>query len=233
VECGHSDTHEEYAVKRQGELTATSSTERQQSWLETCLLDTCLLCSVMTGVWCMQDSVYVKFVSEAAAGQGFRALHGWMYDGRNSAVSFPSRDRVLMILFFCAFFLCCPSSPRQHTHPLSGTTRVSRYQKGKTSLDFTEARDSVWQWHQLGHMQVCTSLQTGNHSSTSPAQFFTGRMPCLPPNQQCQSTEGRQRTVKWLHADACVWGTLHVSDQMINRVVKCLELRHLTVQVTI
>jgi len=38
---------------------------------------------------------------------------------------------------------------------LSGTTRVSRYQKGKTNLDFTEARDSEWQWHQLGHMQIC------------------------------------------------------------------------------
>ena len=40
--------------------------------------------------------------------------------------------------------------------PFSGTTRVSRYQKGKTNLDFTEARDSEWQWHQLGHTQVCT-----------------------------------------------------------------------------
>jgi len=43
-----------------------------------------------------------------------------------------------------------------HTHPfngpLSGTTQVSRYQKGKTDLDFTGARDSEWQWHQLGHM---------------------------------------------------------------------------------
>jgi len=33
-----------------------------------------------------------------------------------------------------------------HTHPfngpLSGTTRVSQYQNGKTNLDFTEARDS-------------------------------------------------------------------------------------------
>ena len=28
--------------------------------------------------------------------------------------------------------------------PLSGTTRVTRYQKGKTNLDFTEARDSEW-----------------------------------------------------------------------------------------
>ena len=81
-----------------------------------------------------------------------------------------------------------------HTHPfngpLSGTTRVSRYQKGKTNLDFTEARDSGWQWHQLGYMQVCAPLQTDNHTSTPPLfMFFTGRMPFLPPNQQRQSTE--------------------------------------------
>jgi len=64
---------------------------------------------------------------------------------------------------------------------------VSQYQKGKTSLDLTEARDSEWQWHELGHMQVCMSLQTDNHAT---AQFFTGWMPFLPPNQQHQSTEG-------------------------------------------
>ena len=63
-----------------------------------------------------------------------------------------------------------------HTHTfnghLSGTTQVNRYQKGKTNLDFTEARDSEWQWHQLGHMQVCTSLQTDNHASTPPLSFL-------------------------------------------------------------
>ena len=41
----------------------------------------------------------------------------------------------------------------KHTHPFNGslsrTTRVSWYQKGKTNLDFTEARDSEWQWHQV------------------------------------------------------------------------------------
>jgi len=52
---------------------------------------------------------------------------------------------------------------------------VSRYKKGKTNLDFAGARDSEWQWHQLGHMQVCTSLQTDNHASTTPLKFFTGR----------------------------------------------------------
>jgi len=70
---------------------------------------------------------------------------------------------------------------------------VSRYQKGKTNLDFNEARVSEWQWHQLGHKQVCTLLQTDNHASTPPLKFFTGRMPFLPPNQQRQSTEGYNR----------------------------------------
>jgi len=78
------------------------------------------------------------------------------------------------------------------TQPFNGlfsrTTWVSRYQKGKTKLDFTEARDSEWQWHQLGHMHVCTSLQTDNYASTRPLCFFTGWMPFLLPNQQRQST---------------------------------------------
>ena len=74
-----------------------------------------------------------------------------------------------------------------HTHtfngPLSGTTRVSRYQKGTTNLDFTEARDSEWQWHQLGRIQVCTSLQTDNHASTTPLSFLqTGCPSCRPTN---------------------------------------------------
>jgi len=83
---------------------------------------------------------------------------------------------------------------QQQQQPFNGlfsrTTWVSRYQKGKSNLDFTGAKDSEWQWHQLGHMQVCTLLQTDNHASTPPLCFFTGRMPFLPPNQQRQSTEG-------------------------------------------
>jgi len=62
---------------------------------------------------------------------------------------------------------------------------VSRYQKGKTNLDFTEARDSEWQWHQLGHMQlqVCTSLQADNHASTPPLSFLQAGCPsCRPTN---------------------------------------------------
>jgi len=84
-----------------------------------------------------------------------------------------------------------------HTHkhpfngPLSGTTQVSRYQKGKINLDFTGAGDSEWQWHQL---LLGPDRQPCQHPTTL---FFTGRMPFLPPNQQRQSTEG---TVGAIHA---------------------------------
>ena len=69
--------------------------------------------------------------------------------------------------------------------PFSGTTQVSRYQKGKTNLDFSEARDSEWQWHQLGRMQVCTLLQTDNHTSTPPLSFY--RPDALPAAQRTAS----------------------------------------------
>jgi len=60
---------------------------------------------------------------------------------------------------------------------------VSRYQKGKTNLDFTEARDSEWQWNQHGHVQVFTSLQIDNHASTPPLRFLQAGCPsCCPTN---------------------------------------------------
>ena len=80
---------------------------------------------------------------------------------------------------------------RLHTHTqthtfnglFSGTTQVSRYQKGKTNLDFTEAREGEWKWHQLGHMQVCILLQTDNHTSTPPLSFLLAGCPsCRPTN---------------------------------------------------
>jgi len=64
---------------------------------------------------------------------------------------------------------------------------VSRYQKGKTNLDFIEAEDSEWQWHQLGHMQVCTSPQTDNHAKTSPLSFY--RPDALPAAQPTASKQ--------------------------------------------
>ena len=73
--------------------------------------------------------------------------------------------------------------------PLSGTTRVSRYQKGKINLDVTEARDSEWLqlgYMQLGYMQVCTSLQTDNHADIPPLSIFY-RPDALPATQPTAS----------------------------------------------
>jgi len=50
-------------------------------------------------------------------------------------------------------------------------------------LDFTEARNSEWQWHQLGYMQISTLPQTDNNASTQPLSFLeAGCRLCRPTN---------------------------------------------------
>jgi len=86
---------------------------------------------------------------------------------------------------------------------LSGNTWGSRYQKGKTSLDFTEARDSEWHRHQLG--QVCTLLQIDNHASTPPLSFLQAGCP------SCRATN----SVKALKADTVAINNTHVSHVVV------------------
>jgi len=71
---------------------------------------------------------------------------------------------------------------------------MSRYQKEKTNLDFTEARDSELQWHPL-----CKSAPR-SRQITMPAphhsSFFTRRMPFLPPGKMDEKlkSENMQKT---------------------------------------
>ena len=85
--------------------------------------------------------------------------------------------------------------------PFLGTTQVSWWH-------FTEARDSVWQWHQLA---VCKSASRSRQITTPiphQSKFFTGRMPILRPNQRRQSTEasycGNLSSVLSLCVSVCV-----------------------------
>jgi len=83
--------------------------------------------------------------------------------------------------------LCIGTTRRTHTHlfngSFSGTIRVSRYQKSKTNLDFTEARDSEWQWHQLDHMQVCTRFRQTTTPTPPLLSFLQAGCPsCRPTN---------------------------------------------------
>jgi len=85
-------------------------------------------------------------------------------------------------------FLLQISATQTHTHTCltalcPGLPGWAGTRKVKTSLDFTEARDSEWQWYQQGHMQVCISLQTDNHASTQPLSFLQAGCPsCRPTN---------------------------------------------------
>jgi len=69
--------------------------------------------------------------------------------------------------------ICTITCEMLHTHNhfmalcnLSGITQVSRCQKGKTNLDFTDARDSEWQWH---HQVSDAELNHTSVSGWSPA----------------------------------------------------------------
>jgi len=89
---------------------------------------------------------------------------------------------------------------------------VSRYQKGKTNLDFTEATDSEWQWHHLGRMQVCTSLLTDNHASTPPLSFLQAGWPsCRPTNSV--------KALKAIHLQRKVIGTSRLRARAIERAM--------------
>jgi len=97
------------------------------------------------------------------------------------------------------------------------TTQVSQYHKSKTNLDFTGARASDWQWHQLGHMQVRTSLQTDNHTSTSLLSILQAGCP------SCRRTNG----VKALTAlKSCLTSTAQKNACSITRAQQIEFCQH-------
>ena len=121
-----------------------------------------------------------------------------------------------IVLKFGTNYRCSPHNQFGVTttlQPFNGlfsrTTWVSRYQKGKTNLDFTEARDSEWQWHQLSHMQVCTSLQTDNHASTPPLCFLQARCPSCHPTNSVKALKAQLgvRLIKYF-PQICQWFSL-------------------------
>jgi len=58
-----------------------------------------------------------------------------------------------------------------------------------TALDFTEARNSEWQWNQLGHMQICTWPQT----DATPHHSVFYRPDALPAAEPTSSKHWRHQ----------------------------------------
>jgi len=72
---------------------------------------------------------------------------------------------------------------------------VGRYQKGKTNLDFTEARDSEWRWHQLGICKSAPRFRQNNHASTSPLSFLQAGCPSCRPTNSVKALKAHQ--INW------------------------------------
>jgi len=98
-----------------------------------------------------------------------------------------------------------------HTHPFNGpfsrTTRVSQYQKGKTNLDFTKARESECNGISWA---ICKSAPC-SRQTTTPAHHHFYRPDALPATQPTASKHWRkactggisQSIVKYREYHAC------------------------------
>jgi len=109
-----------------------------------------------------------------------------------------------------------------HTHPFngpfSGTTQVSRYQKGKTNLDFTEARDSGISW------AICKSAPCSRQITMPvPHHSVFLQAGCPSCRQQCQSTaatEHSENAFKIWRTDKEEQWDMHQQSQNQNKVNK-------------
>ena len=77
------------------------------------------------------------------------------------------------------------------------------------------------QWHPLGHMQVCTSLQTDNHASTPPLSFLQAGCPsCRPTNsvRALKAYETQQKTQPYAIHCSMDCRTLYCTSWSLHRM---------------
>jgi len=130
----------------------------------------------------------------------FERFPNWMRDLPEALLHVPLSDICIpgkiFMCFTWSFFSLCQGATATTTTPVSSlfsrTAWIIWHQKGRTTLDFNEARDDGVAMTSDGRMLIiCTSLQTDNHTSTTTLIFFTGQMLFLLPNQQCPSVMSR------------------------------------------
>jgi len=71
---------------------------------------------------------------------------------------------------------------------------------------FIEAKDDVGGGDNWTTGAISRAMLQSNHHQQTNIQFFTGRMSFLSPNQQCQSTEGKNITFHGLAYPKLTWG---------------------------
>ena len=106
----------------------------------------------------------------------------------------------------------CPGLP---------TNQVSRYEKGRTSLDFTEARDSEWQWHQLGQRQstegkfrACVCVCHFNGNTVYRHSFSLTPLVVAPVDRYSRL----MAHMMWTRASMCLLGFSLILLQILHNV---------------
>jgi len=157
---------------------------------------------------------------------------------------------LVFILFFSrSYYIFYFSDSLQNTHPfngpLSGTTRVSRYQKGKTNVDFTEARVSYGElrssirWKSSGsgiHWAICKCAPHCRQiTMPAPHHSVFYRPDALPVAQPTASKHWRQLTLYNTSAknhkmrkildkfSPCLFGRVIKWLRAVSRLVRSLE----------
>jgi len=73
-----------------------------------------------------------------------------------------------------------------------------------------------WQWHQLGHMQICTSPQTDNHTSTHHSGFYRPVLQAgCPSYRQTNSVKALNECKQHTHTHTTVLLLLWTSIQVL------------------
>jgi len=91
-----------------------------------------------------------------------------------------------------------------HTHTclmalfpgLPGWAGHSWYQKGKTKLDFTEARHSKWQWHKLGVCKSAPSSRQITMPAPPPLSFLQAECPSCRPTNSVKALKAKKTIIK-------------------------------------
>ena len=127
------------------------------------------------------------------------------------------------MLYYFYYYYKCTHYSDTHTH-----NRLTALFPGppgwagarRELLDFM-VQGKINRGRHTDHPAGCHSIRTNQCLPPPSPHFFTGRMLFLPPNQQCQSTEGN--SMHWRHCHKKCLGALY---QINPIVVFCLEMAH-------
>jgi len=99
---------------------------------------------------------------------------------------------------------------------MNGSSHVNGRQFQYILSALGKARDSEWQWHQLGHTQSCTLTHTYNHSSIPPIGLY--RPDALPAAKPTASKHWRHYLLSKEHSVHKTWVWVFVVASLLTNM---------------